>query len=268
VTRREFVYGSLAGALLGKLSSGSQAPSILDPNHLPKFVDRLPVLPRARPSGMQISPQNTAVRIPFYRMEMQELRAKVHRDLPPTRFWGFESSFPGPTIEARSGEPLLIEWKNNLPHEHFLPIDYSLHGSSRDVPDVRTVVHLHGGRVPPESDGYPEHWFQPGGSSRNFYPNRQEATMLWYHDHAMAITRLNILAGLFGLYIVRDGAEDTNCPWSCAIVLFGAMGSFTIRFRATRKSSGFPNSLVKPSWLMASSSRIARCSRESIGFAF
>ena len=32
--------------------------------------------------------------------------------------------------------------------------------------------------------------------------------MLWYHDHAMSITRLNIFAGLFGLYIIRDHIED------------------------------------------------------------
>jgi spore coat protein A len=63
--------------------------------------------------------------------------------------------------------------------------------------------------VPPESDGYPERWFQPGGSSLNFYPNGQDATMLWYHDHAMSITRLNIFAGLFGLYLIRDQVEDS-----------------------------------------------------------
>lgn len=122
--------------------------------------------------------------------------------------WGFEASSPGPTIEARRGEPLFVEWANELPDKHFLPIDRSLHGAGPEVPQVRTIVHLHGGRVPPESDGYPENWYPPGKSVVSFYPNRQDATMLWYHDHAMGITRLNMFAGLFGLYLIRDEEED------------------------------------------------------------
>jgi spore coat protein A, manganese oxidase len=74
-------------------------------------------------------------------------------------------------------------------------------------------VHLHGGRTGPESDGYPEHWFTPGQSATCYYPNQQEAASLFYHDHAMGITRLNAVAGLTGLYIVRDKFEDElNLP--------------------------------------------------------
>jgi FtsP/CotA-like multicopper oxidase with cupredoxin domain len=43
------------------------------------------------------------------------------------------------------------------------------------------------------------------------YDNGQLATALWYHDHALGITRLNVLAGLAGLYILRDG-RDTGGP--------------------------------------------------------
>lgn len=207
MTRRDFVYGGLAsGALLRMQANGPAAP-ILDPSALEKFVDRLPPLPIARTSGTRTNPHNPAEKIAYYRLRMNEVESKIHRDLPPTRFWGFDSMFPGPTIEAQSGEPLLVEWQNNLPGEHFLPIDHSLHGAGRDVPSVRTVIHLHGGRVPPESDGYPERWFPRGGAITNFYPNRQDAAMLWYHDHAMSITRLNLFAGLFGLYLIRDSTE-------------------------------------------------------------
>ena len=90
----------------------------------------------------------------------------------------------------------------------FLPIDHSIHGAGSGTPDVRTIIHLHGGRVPPESDGYPENWYTPGKSVLSFYPNQQDATMLWYHDHAMGITRLNMFSGLFGLYLIRDEEED------------------------------------------------------------
>ena len=207
MTRRDLICAAIANTL-GSPPKSTTAPLILDPGRLRKFVDRLPTPPLAKSNGTRPHPASAGRRVPYYRFSMRQFTAKVHHDLPPTRFWGFESSSPGPTIEARQGEPLLVEWVNELPKVHFLPLDYSLHGSGRDVPAVRTVVHLHGGRVPPESDGYPEHWFAPGGSSVHFYPNSQDATMLWYHDHAMAITRLNIFAGLFGLYVIRDSAED------------------------------------------------------------
>ena len=148
-----------------------------------------------------------------YRITIRELYMKVHRDMKPTRFWGYDGLVPGPTIEAESGEPIAIEWVNALPGRHFLPIDYTLHGAGENGPEARTVVHLHGGRTPPESDGYPERWFPPGQSARCRYPNGQEAAMLFYHDHAMGITRLNCLAGLVGLFLVRDSYERSlNLP--------------------------------------------------------
>jgi spore coat protein A len=103
---------------------------------------------------------------------------------------------------------LLVEWANELPRRHLFAVDHNLHGAGRDKPEVRAVVHLHGAKVPPESDGYPENWFVPGKSALCYYPNRQQATMLWYHDHTMGINRLNIYAGLLGAYIIRDETED------------------------------------------------------------
>jgi spore coat protein A len=122
--------------------------------------------------------------------------------------WGFGSQFPGPTFDVRSGQEILVEWANELPDKHFLPIDHNLGGAGADQPEVRTVVHLHGGKARPESDGYPEDWIVPGKSALYHYPNQQDPAMLWYHDHAMGINRLNIFAGLMGVYIVRDDAED------------------------------------------------------------
>jgi spore coat protein A len=139
---------------------------------------------------------------------MAEVPAKIHRDVPATRFWGYAGSFPGPTIEARANQGVLVEWVNQLPTRHFLPIDHTLCGAGKDRPDVRAVTHVHGAKAPPESDGYPEDWTTPGQSSLFHYPNRQEAATLWYHDHAMGIERLNQYAGLLGVYLIRDGAED------------------------------------------------------------
>ena len=90
---------------------------------------------------------------------------------------------------------MLIEWKNDLPPRHFLCVDHHLHGAERDKPEVRAVVHVHGAKAPPESDGWPEDWYTSGHSATYFYPNQQEPAALWYHDHAMGINRAEHLRG-------------------------------------------------------------------------
>ena len=187
-------------------------PTAIDPGTLIPFVDVLPIPPILRPDGLRPSPANSSLEIPYYRVTMREFVHQLHRDLKPTRLWGYGASVPGPTIQTTAGNPLLVEWVNDLPPKHFLPIDYRLHGAKGE-PQVRAVVHVHGAKAPPESDGYPEDWYVPGKSATYYYPNAQEAAMLWYHDHAMGINRLNIYAGLFGLYLIRSDAEDAlNLP--------------------------------------------------------
>jgi spore coat protein A, manganese oxidase len=202
-------------------------PKIVDPNTLQPFVDALPIPPIAKTSVKRPSSANSAVSLPYYRIPIREIEAKTHRDLPATRFWGYGSSVPGPTFETRSGEGLLVEWPSELPTKHFLPIDHNLMGAEKDKPEVRTVVHLHGAKAPPRSDGYPEDWYEPGRSATYHYPNEQPAALLWYHDHAMGINRLNILAGMFGLFIIRDEVEDAlNLPkgqYEVPLVLFDRM---------------------------------------------
>lgn len=180
----------------------------LNANSLAQFVDPLLIPEIARPSGTRPSPDDPKVQLPYYRVAMRQFESKLHRDLKPTRLWGYGGSSPGPTFEARAGQGLLVEWANELPGAHFLPIDHSIHGAEADKPEVRTVVHLHGGKVPAESDGYPENWYAPGKSATYYYPNRQDAAMLWYHDHALGINRLNVFAGLLGAFFVRDEVED------------------------------------------------------------
>jgi spore coat protein A, manganese oxidase len=219
ITRREFLQqgGMLAaGAMLPQRRRRPQeslARPTLDPASLAAFVDPLPIPKVLQSDQLRPSPVNPSAKVPYYRLAMKQFESKVHRDMKPTRFWGFESTFPGPTIETQSGKGILVEWVNELPISHFLPIDHNLHGAEADKPDVRTVVHMHGAKTLPESDGYPENWFVPGKSAVYYYPNEQDAALLWYHDHALGINRLNIFAGLFGLFIIRDSAEDAlNLP--------------------------------------------------------
>ncbi len=193
--------------------AGSRAPvprvrTQLNSSALAPFVDPLPIPEIARSAGLAPGPGDSCAKIPHYRIAMRECEAKLHRDLKPTRMWGYGGAVPGPTFETRRGQGLIVEWVNELPSKHFLPIDHTIHGAEADKPEVRTVVHLHGGRVPPESDGYPENWFVPGKSATCHYPNQQDASLLWYHDHTLGINRLNVFAGLLGAFVVRDEFED------------------------------------------------------------
>jgi spore coat protein A, manganese oxidase len=236
ITRRKFLQRSsllattLATAKSGALTALAQAhavatmPPALDVSTLAQFVDPLPIPEIVRSSGHRPSPADPKQSVLFYRIQAQPIATKVHRDLQPTRFWSFGPSIPGPTFETRSGEPLLVEWVNGLPNEHFLPLDRTIHGAESNKPAVRTVVHLHGAKTRPESDGYPEDWMMPGKSSLYFYPNEQDAAMLWYHDHALGINRLNVYAGLFGTFFIRDSVEDAlNLPkgkYELPLILF------------------------------------------------
>jgi spore coat protein A, manganese oxidase len=212
LTRRAFLQksGIWAAGLAAARSVPRKTlpPPLLDANSLQKFVDPLPIPRVLSPQGTRPGPENPAPQLPYYRLAMEAVESRIHRDLKPTRFWGFGGSSPGPTLETRSGRGLLVEWANQLPRQHFLPIDHRLHGAEADKPEVRVVTHLHGAKAPAKSDGYPEDWYVPGNSVLYYYPNNQDAAALWYHDHALGITRLNIYAGLFGLFLIRDDFED------------------------------------------------------------
>jgi spore coat protein A len=164
-------------------------------------VDRLPL-----PSVLQ--PQyGVYPKAAYYEVGMTQFTQQLHRDLDPTPVWGYHGTYPGPTIETQTNQPVVVKWINDLPTTHLLPIDTTIHGAQPPNPAVRAVVHLHGGNVPPESDGFPEDWFVPGESDTYHYPNAQQAATLWYHDHALGITRLNVYAGLAGFWIIRDLQE-------------------------------------------------------------
>jgi spore coat protein A len=104
---------------------------------------------------------------------------------------------------------------------------------------VPIVTHVHGAHTTEDSDGYPEAWFLPaannlpagyatGGSfyeqfKQEFearwgqmwepgtavfqYPNDQRPATLWYHDHTLGMTRLNVYAGPAGFYLVRSNGD-------------------------------------------------------------
>ena len=104
-----------------------------------------------------------------------------------TTIWGYQGLYPGPTLRVRRNRTAIIHQTNRLA--------------------THTVVHLHGGRTPAESDGFATEMVAPGESRTYMYPNRQRAATLWYHDHAMDRTGENIYRGLAGFYIIQDDEE-------------------------------------------------------------
>jgi len=180
-------------------------PVVFSPK-LDRYIDPLPILPTLNP--VKKKPGSS-----LYRVRLIEFKSKLHSQLPPTRLWGYEGRYPGPTIEAQTDEAVSVRWENRLPKDHLFPIDPRVHGAMPPSPAVRTVTHLHGARTPSSSDGLPERWVKSGKSVTYFYPNHQRAATLWYHDHALGITRLNNYAGLSGFYLLRDQEEQKlNLP--------------------------------------------------------
>lgn len=181
-----------------------------DPNTIPKFVDKLPKPPKARIRNHSDYPNAD-----YYELHMKEAKHRFHKHFPLSKIWGYDGLFPGPTIEAKKDKTTYVKYHNKLPTKHFLPVDTTLH-SVNDSEEVRTVVHLHGANVDAESDGNPEAWY-----SRDYihtgpkfkrkvheYTNHQPGTTMWYHDHTMGLTRLNVYAGLAGFYLLRDAIEE------------------------------------------------------------
>ncbi|MDH6679009.1 spore coat protein A [Rhodococcus sp. LBL1] len=160
---------------------------------LEPFVDELPRLPVLTGSQLELRAASTTHRF--------------HRDLEPSPALAYGGmDYLGPTVEAHSGDPLIVAYRNEIGvHPLAADFDATLHGvTDQDRTSVPTSMHLHGVATPPEHDGHPAFLQRPGQGHVHRYPNGHEATQLWYHDHAMGITRLNVYAGLAGMSLLRD----------------------------------------------------------------
>lgn len=122
----------------------------------------------------------------------------------------FTPSYPGPTIVAKSGTPINITWRNELPatgYPGYIPLDSTLHVANVDYAggQVPIATHLHGGHTQAAFDGFPESVITQGQDSGAYtYDNSQSGATLWYHDHALGVTRLNVYMGTAGFYLLRD----------------------------------------------------------------
>jgi spore coat protein A len=201
---------------------GSTCATATCPVVLTPYLDALPIPPVATPIAG--APGAAAT----YNITMREFEQQLHSQLPPTRVWAYNDGVsglhtPGPVIEARSGQPVTVNWINDIrdfvtnaprTNDHYLAVDTQTDAEGNvcimgAVDAAKTVAHLHGGHVPAAVDGYPEATYLPGDPPVPYtYPNNQQAGYLWFHDHALGITRLNVYMGLAGLYLLRDSVED------------------------------------------------------------
>jgi spore coat protein A len=203
-----------AAATVHRHAKPALMANVLSPSSLQKFVDELPLPATLKPVGRRNGGD-------YYEVVMTQFQQKLHKDMKATKLWGYNGSFPGPTLEARVGRPVHVKWINDLPIQDYLidgAYDPFLEGTDKGEPHAKTVVHVHGAHVPPAGDGYPEAWFTRGFDKKGpawttdvyDYPNKQEAATLWYHDHTMGQTRLNVYAGLAGFYLLRDDDEKDD----------------------------------------------------------
>jgi FtsP/CotA-like multicopper oxidase with cupredoxin domain len=238
-----------AGALLqsqfgwmGKAFAVPLAPGLSDPAVQPKFVE---YAPNALDPGFIFEPVARGAMAGKYNISVRQTvqQTGLRRDGTgrrlDTTLWGYGYddergvTWPGRTFQVQSNQPTTVRWNNDLGREHLLPVDTSLHWCyslpgyekySIKKNGVPIVTHLHGGHSDFQFDGNPEFFWSPnyeivgsqweaiGGIIKDFvYQNDQPAGNLWYHDHALGITRLNVYAGMAGFYFVRD-EFDTGTP--------------------------------------------------------
>jgi spore coat protein A, manganese oxidase len=239
VTRRQFLKASAAsgvGLLLPWKGGSARVAAVRTPSSSPgaataptltRWVDQLPIPPVLKPNTTAYPGAD------YYEISMEQKDWQFHNELAARASWGYWSGsigigYLGPTIVAQKGRPVVVKYTNNLPSTHLLSnaIDTTLHSMEGLSSEARAVPHLHGGFTAPQFDGHPDSWFAPNGAhgmkyatlkgtAKNAaifqYSNEQPACMLWYHDHAMGITRLNAYAGLAAAYIIRDSL-DTGLP--------------------------------------------------------
>src|SRR5215212_2431555 len=218
LTRKEFLKRGLVGGAGLALSSGVSSPwgranrttgNLLHSKaQLPKpFMNPLFVPPVLKPVRTDSWARGARSSTDYYEITQKVGRVEILPGLQ-TEIWGYDGIFPGPTLESRTGRMTIVRQRNEMP--------------------VPVSTHLHGGRTPPGSDGYPTDSIPPKnmahGHSRSghgstgmdgsrhskdyIYPLEQRAATLWYHDHRMEFTGPQVWRGLAGFHIIRDEEDD------------------------------------------------------------
>jgi spore coat protein A len=219
LTRRRFVqYGAAGGAAMFVPWARTSVATAAAGGKLTKYVEPLP-LPGA---GIVVASASGSNR---YAFTQRQIARRLHPQLPPTPLWAYDDgsglagqagSF-GMAVVAESGTPLRVTYTHDLPETYpsWIPVDTRLTPLGNRV---RLMTHLHGGFVAGDSDGSPAvtpDGFGPGDTQTVTYTNQlpqMPASLLWFHDHGLGATRLNVFAGLAAAYILRDEHDTGTEP--------------------------------------------------------
>ncbi len=217
--RRLLGYGLGAGAAMAiPWSVRSQAAYGAMGGKLAKYVQAVPQ-PGA---GIVVAAPSAAN---HYSFTQTGISRKLHPDLPPTPFWAYDDgsglggqagSF-GMAVVGRTGTPVTMTFTNGLPATYpaWIPVDTRLTPLGNQV---RLMTHLHGAFVAADSDGNPAitpDGFGPGETQNVYYYNQapqNPAALMWFHDHGLGATRLNVFAGLAAAYILHDDNDTGEEP--------------------------------------------------------
>jgi spore coat protein A, manganese oxidase len=154
---------------------------------------------------------------------------RLHSQLPATTLFGYlrtggpaadsiDASYLGPVILAQSGTSVAVNYANGLAPDAFMSVFTNGGSSYLQFPpfqETRILTHLHGAIVAGKDDGNPfadPDAFPYGTTQSVTYPNEQAATLSWYHDHYLGDTRMNVVAGLAGGYLLRDSFDSGSNP--------------------------------------------------------
>jgi spore coat protein A len=152
------------------------------------------IVPWTRPMPVPpvLKPLVSTPKQEIYQLSIERTTAEILPGLQ-SPVLGFGGQFVGPTIRAKTGRKTLIMFQNKM--------------------DEAANVHLHGGHVPPEHDGHPKDVIEPGRTRLYLYPNTQQGTTLWYHDHSHGNEAAHVYLGLHGAYVIEDDSErGLNLP--------------------------------------------------------
>ena len=226
ITRRALLQRGLAGGL-GVALGPRLTPAFGSRPALTPYRDPLTVPAALPPFATSASGAPTE-----FRVGLAQISRQLHSELPgPADVWAYGgwngsavvgASYPGPTLVVRRGVPVTVTYFNRLPAGALFPesdpviLDHlRAGGHAGAIPPVRVNTHLHGGHISAAADGNPHHVplaheITPGGSQTMTYANDQRAALAWYHDHAVGITRSNVMSGLAGGYLITDPGDGAS----------------------------------------------------------
>src|SRR6266511_2843331 len=225
ITRRRFLqYGAGISAALTMPWAQPSAAFAAMGGKLGKYLEQVPLPGNGIVVATPTGPNQ-------YAFTQTQITRRLHPQLPPTPLWAYadgsglagQAGSFGMAVVAKTGTPLSVSFTNALPATYpaWIPVDTRLTPLGNQV---RVMTHLHGGFVAADSDGNPAvtpDGFGPGQTQTVLYPNQSPqmpASLLWFHDHGLGATRLNVFAGLAAAYLLRD-QFDTGGAYEVPLVI-------------------------------------------------